>query len=106
MDEELVAERSLVRAILRSIAVSVPVMVAFFVTLISVAVSTKDPDWGVWLGMGACVGLLAGVFFGAWAGFVRSSHALDEIDRQVGRRQASARTSDPAAAANENKEDG
>jgi hypothetical protein len=47
------------------------------------AVHGKDPDWAAWLGMAAAIGVLAGVFFGAWMGFVAKAHALDEIEHRA-----------------------
>jgi hypothetical protein len=106
---EEAAERALARAIVKSVLISVPLMIAFWVLLVVVAVGDKDPDWGPWLGMAAGIGVLAGVFFGAWAGFVAKAHVLDDIDLHTNRplpntpqphsvmlSQASAPRSDPA----------
>jgi hypothetical protein len=76
---EEAAERALARSIVKSMLISVPLMIAFWVLLVAVAVGNKDPDWGSWLGMAAGIGVLAGVFFGAWAGFVAKAHVLDDI---------------------------
>ena len=62
---EEAAERALARAIVKSMLISVPLMIAFWVLLIAVAVSYKDPHWGSWLGMAAGTRRVAGVFFGA-----------------------------------------
>ena len=73
------------RAIVKSMLIAVPVMIAFEVLLVAVAVGDKDPDWVTWLGMAAGIGVLAGVFFGAWAGFVAKAHVLDDIDLHANR---------------------
>ena len=82
---EVAAERALARAIVKSMLISVPLMIAFEVLLVAVAVGDKDPDWVSWLGMAAGIGVLAGVFFGAWAGFVAKAHMLDDIDLHANR---------------------
>ena len=64
IDEEA-TERALARAIVKSMLISVPLMIAFWVPLIAVAVSYKDLHWGSWLGVARGTGVLAGVFFGA-----------------------------------------
>jgi hypothetical protein len=86
---EVATERALVRAIVKSLLVSIPLMIAFWVLLVAVAVHGRDGamrgedvDWASWLGMAAVIGVLAGVFFGAWMGFVAKAHALDEIDER------------------------
>ena len=38
-------------------------------------------SWGVWLAIGAIVGVVAGVFFGGLFTFVTKSEILDEVDR-------------------------
>ena len=106
---EVAAERALAGAIVKSMLISVPLMIAFEVLLVAVAVGDKNPDWVSWLGMAAGIGVLAGVFFGAWAGFVAKAHVLDDIDLHANRplptpprvpsamlSQASAQRSDPA----------
>ena len=57
------------------------VSVVIWVGLIALAVGDKHPDWAVWLAMATGIGILCGVFFGAWAGFVTQTHALEELDR-------------------------
>ena len=82
---EEAAERALARAIVKGMLISVPVMIAFEVLLVAVAVGAGNPDWGSWLGMAAGIGVLAGVFFGAWAGFVAKAHVLDDVDLHANR---------------------
>jgi hypothetical protein len=85
VDLEVAAEQALWRALLKGILIAVPLMIAFWVLMVAVAVGVNDADWAAWLGMAAGIGVLAGVFFGAWAGFVSKSHTLDEIDVVAGR---------------------
>jgi hypothetical protein len=79
--EEVLAERSLLDHVVRGIAVAVPVSVVIWVGLIALAVGNKHPNWAVWLAMATGIGILSGVFFGAWAGFVTQTHRLEELDR-------------------------
>lgn len=71
-------EEQAARIIITSIAVSVPIVIALFVGLVALAVHNQQPDWNAWLSMAAGIGLLAGVFTGLLAGFVRSSHLFDD----------------------------
>lgn len=88
--DEVETERALARAIVKSLLISIPLMIAFWVLLVAVAVHSRDAavhgrdlDWASWLGMAAAIGVLAGVFFGAWMGFVSKAHALDEIEHRA-----------------------
>jgi len=83
LQEELRAERSLVRHVFIGIAVALPVSVVVWEGLIALAVGNKHPDWPVWLGMAAGIGVLCGVFFGTWAGFVSQTHAFEELDHHA-----------------------
>ncbi|MCU1467741.1 MAG: hypothetical protein JWM72_3669 [Actinomycetia bacterium] len=68
------AEETMQRTLIKSVAVSVPIAIAFFIGLVALAVHNQDPHWNVWLSMGAGIGVIAGVFFGLLAGFMRTSH--------------------------------
>ena len=52
-------------------------MVAFWVGIVALAVSFTDVGFGTPILMGVAVGVLAGVFWGTWAGFVFYSHAQE-----------------------------
>ena len=71
-------EEQAARIIITSVAVSVPIVVAFFVGLVALAVHNQQPDWNAWLSMAAGIGLIAGVFAGLLAGFVRAGHFFDD----------------------------
>jgi hypothetical protein len=77
------AEHDLVRWIVVGIAVAVPVCVALFMLVIWFDVSYESVPLGAPLAMAAVVGVLAGLFFGAWVGFVFKGHAFDELDRKA-----------------------
>ena len=83
LEDERRAERALVRAIIKDVAICVPVAIPIYVGLIALALRGRHPSWGAWLGMGAGLGVLAGLFFGVWAAFVTKAHLLDEADQHV-----------------------
>jgi hypothetical protein len=65
-DEEL----QLVHYIVVGICICIPLFVGLWVGLIALAVTLAGVGYTAPLLMGIAVGALAGVFFGAWAGFV------------------------------------
>jgi threonine/homoserine/homoserine lactone efflux protein len=71
-------EERAVRIIIKSVALSVPIVIAFFVGLVALAVHNQQPDWNAWLSMAVGIGVIAGVFAGLLAGFVRTSHLFDD----------------------------
>jgi len=58
--------------------------VAVFLGLVSLAVRNQDPDWPAYLSMAAGIGVLAGVFFGLLAGFMRSIPLVRQLTRADG----------------------
>lgn len=87
LEETRRAEHDLVRSIVIGIAVAVPVCVALFMAAIGFDVSYESAPLGGPLAMAAAVGTLAGLFFGAWAGFVFKGHTFDELDRKANLRE-------------------
>ena len=87
VEETRRAERDLVRWIVIGIAVAVPVCVILFMAAIGFDVSYESAPLGGPLAMAAAVGVLAGLFFGAWVAFVFKGHAFDELDRKANLRE-------------------
>jgi H+/Cl- antiporter ClcA len=87
VEEMRQAEHDLVRWIIIGIAVAVPVCIALFMAAIAFDASYESAAEGGPLAMAAAVGTLAGLFFGAWAGFVFKGHTFDELDRKANRRE-------------------
>jgi len=87
VEETRRAEHDLVRWIVIGIAVMVPVCVVLFMASIWFDVSYESVPVGGPLAMGAAVGVLAGLFFGAWVAFVFKGHAFDELDRKASMRE-------------------
>jgi hypothetical protein len=85
------AEHDLVRWIVVGIAVAVPVCVALFMLVVGFDVNYESAPLGGPLAMAAAVGVLAGLFFGAWVGFVFKGHAFDELDRKASLHEESPR---------------
>ena len=86
IDEIKAAERSLWVAVFFSSVVAIPICVGIWVGLVALALAISDTSQGfaVPLAVAAGVGVVAGVFFGGWAGFLAKSHVLDEIDGRAG----------------------
>jgi hypothetical protein len=82
-DREMEIERSLAKHVILAMLVAIPVMVVFWMGLIALAVSFTSAGYAAPLAMGAGIGVLAGVFWGAWAGFTMGMPALDENDRDT-----------------------
>lgn len=84
--EELEAERSVWRSVIWGTAIATPVCIVVWMLMVVLAVGGDDPEWGAWLGIGAIVGVLAGAFFGGWAGFITKAHLLDDVDHRAAHR--------------------
>lgn len=76
-------EGRLARHIVRSLLVTVPVSVGLWVGLIALAITIAKAGYAAPIAMAAGVGVLAGVFWGTWLGFV-----LDALDESATQRHA------------------
>jgi hypothetical protein len=86
LQEELAAEASLWRTMIWGMVIATPICIVIWMLIVVLAVGPKGPsDWFAWLGIGAIVGVLAGAFFGGWAGFTMKAHLLDEVDARGAR---------------------
>jgi hypothetical protein len=74
------AERHLLKALVRSILLTLPVTIAIFVLITAVAISDKT-EWYVWLGLGVGLGVIGAFLMGSLAGATINAHKLDEVDR-------------------------
>ncbi len=75
------------RRIRRGIVVAIPTLVVILVGMIALAiVLSGTSSYAVPLAMAAGVGILAGLFFGVWAGFVLTAHDLEVLDHETLRR--------------------
>jgi hypothetical protein len=60
--------------------IGVPVGIAFFIVLLTIAVA-GETEWYVIVGLGAIMGVLAAVLFGMLGGVTLVAHALEDVDR-------------------------
>lgn len=77
---ERLAEDHLLHRVLVAMIIAIPICVVVFVALLDVAMAFAGDSVLVPSAMGAGIGVLAGVFFGMWAGFVGSVKELDRVD--------------------------
>ena len=77
---ERVAEQTLMRSITKSIAIGVPVGIAFFIVLLTIAVAGQT-EWYVIVGLGAIMGLIGAVLFGMLGGVTLVAHVLEDVDK-------------------------
>ena len=94
LDDQTQAARGLVRGIIIGIVVAPPVCVAVLVGLVFLGVRDTGTALVPPLAMAAAVGVLTGLFFGSWAGFVSNTHAFEELDRTALRRRTSSPSHD------------
>jgi hypothetical protein len=84
VEEQLQAEASLWKSVFVAMAIAVPVCIIIWVSMVAIAVGgNSGVSWGLWIGMGAIIGVLAGAFFGGLFAFLTNSHLLDETDRHT-----------------------
>jgi len=81
------AEKALWRSVIVWTLIAIPICILIWTGLITLAVGTKDPEWGAWIGIGIIVGTFAGAFFGGWPAFTAKSHLLDQVDDRAAHSQ-------------------
>ena len=84
LSETLDTEHQLMRHIVVDIAIAVPIAIAVAVGMIALAMSIDGDPLGTPILMAVAFGVLAGVFFGTWAGFVSTAHTFEDLDRTQG----------------------
>ena len=78
------SERRLIRHMIVSTLIAIPLLIAFWMGLVALAVSFTGIGYGPPLAMAAGVGTLAGIFWGTWMGFVSYSNSM-EAERHADR---------------------
>jgi hypothetical protein len=76
------AERHLVRRMFIGMAILIPVGAAFFALFVGVAAWNAGTAIAGPVVMGAGIGVLAGIFFGTWAGFVASVKEFEDLEHR------------------------
>jgi hypothetical protein len=79
---EQAAERHLMRALVASILVALPISIAIFLFMTAIAISDKA-EWYVWVGLGVGLGVIGALLLGSLAGATLSAHKLDDVDRET-----------------------
>jgi membrane protein implicated in regulation of membrane protease activity len=82
LQRTLRAEHSLARGITVGVALAVPGCAVMWVGLIALALAGSSTSLVGPLAMGAGFGILTGVFFGTWWGFVSQTHTFEDLDRR------------------------
>ena len=103
LSETLATEHLLIRHIVVDIAIAVPIAIAVVVGMIALAMSIDGAALGTPILMAVAFGVLAGVFFGTWAGFVSTAHTFEDLDRTQGRAQPRRPTARPRFGARDAK---
>jgi hypothetical protein len=82
LDEMRAAERELLVATIRYSLVAIPICVAIWIAIMSIALALADSgSFVVALPVAAGIGVIAGLFFGAWAAFLAKADRLEAADR-------------------------
>ncbi|MDQ1432853.1 MAG: hypothetical protein QOF40_3455 [Actinomycetota bacterium] len=82
LQAEQAAERHLLKSLVKSILLTLPVSIAVFVFIAAVSISDKT-EWYVWLGLGVGIGVVGAFLMGALAGATLNAHKLDDVDRET-----------------------
>jgi len=82
VDTEAVVEleHALTRRILVATAIAIPTFVVIWIALVGIAVEVSGTGFEAPVGMAVGIGVLSGVFWGAWAGFATFAPMFDEAD--------------------------
>jgi len=73
------AEKTLVHRIIIGVAIATPLFIGLWVGLVALAVRDASSMGGP-IAMAVGIGVLNGVFFGTWAGFVMTNDTIDDVD--------------------------
>jgi hypothetical protein len=78
--DQQAAEKEMFQHVFKSMALAIPICVGIFVGLVALAISNTTQAVLPALGVGALVGVPAGVFFGGAVGFLTRAESLDKLD--------------------------
>jgi hypothetical protein len=84
LDDARAAERELLAATIRYSLYAIPICVAIWIGIVSLALAFADTgSFAVALPVAGGIGVIAGAFFGAWAAFLAKAERLEEADRRA-----------------------
>jgi hypothetical protein len=84
VDDARAAEREVIAATIRYSLYAIPICVAIWIGIMSIALALADTgSYAVALPVAAGIGVIAGVFFGGWAAFLAKAERLEEADRRA-----------------------
>ncbi len=84
LEEARAAERELLAATIRYSLYAIPICVAVWIGIVSIALALADSgSFAVALPVAGGIGVIAGAFFGAWAAFLAKADRLEEADRRA-----------------------
>lgn len=85
IDEQEAVERALWVTVFKASLAAIPICVGIWVGMVYLAIADTSQALAPPLAIGAVIGTIAGAFFGGWAGFLKASHTLDEVDQRATR---------------------
>jgi hypothetical protein len=89
VEQARATERTLMARVTKASIFAVPICIVIWVGIVSIGLAMAGSgNFEVALPMGGGVGIVAGVFFGMWWGFLRTADEFEELDRGVGRPSA------------------
>lgn len=84
------AESRMVRLMIVATLIAIPLFSGIWMGLVAIAISFTDQGYLAPLAMSAAIGVLSGVFWGTWMGFITYSHG-QEAERKAQHSAARAR---------------
>jgi hypothetical protein len=89
LEQEKAAEREVLHAAVKASLIAIPICVVIWLAIVSIGlVLAGSGSFLVALPMAGGVGIVAGAFFGIWAGFLSEAHRFEELDRKAAQRHA------------------
>ncbi len=86
LEQAHAVEQTLMARVLKASILAVPICIVIWVGIVSIALAMAGSgNFEVVLPMAGGVGIVAGVFFGMWWGFLRTADEFEELDRGIGR---------------------
>jgi hypothetical protein len=85
IDEQKAVERALWVTVFKASLAAIPICICIWVGMVYLAIAGTSQALAPALAIGVVIGTIAGAFFGGWAGFLKASHTLDEVDQRATR---------------------